>query len=120
MKPRKLEKKLRRWAEQYPVITVTGPRQSGKTTLCRSVFSEYSYCSLEDVDNRIYAKEDPRGFLSEYSDGAIIDEIQHVPDLVSYIQTLVDEKSDVYNGIQKQFRCQVNVLPWRNLVGEFE
>ena len=94
MKPRKLEKNLRRWAKQYPVITVTGPRQSGKTTLCRSVFSSYSYCSLEDVDNRIYAREDPRGFLSEYADGVIIDEIQHAPDLVSYIQTLVDEKPD--------------------------
>jgi predicted AAA+ superfamily ATPase len=94
MKPRKLEKRLLKWASQYPVITLTGPRQSGKTTLCRSVFPGYSYCSLEDIDNRIYAKEDPRGFLAEFSGGAIIDEIQHAPDLVSYIQTLVDERSD--------------------------
>ncbi|MDD2598643.1 MAG: ATP-binding protein [Kiritimatiellae bacterium] len=91
MKPRKLEFKLRQWADQYPVVTVTGPRQSGKTTLCRAVFYKHAYCSLEDIDNRSFAKEDPRGFLAEYSNGVIIDEVQHAPDLVSYIQTNVDE-----------------------------
>lgn len=88
---RKLEKKLRQWALQYPVITVTGPRQSGKTTLCRAMFTEKPYISLEELDNREFARMDPRGFLAEIPDGAVVDEIQHAPDLVSYIQTRVDE-----------------------------
>lgn len=88
---RRLEGKLRVWADQYPVVTVTGPRQSGKTTLCRAVFPEKPYVSLEDLDNREFAREDPRGFLANVSEGAVLDEIQYVPDLVSYIQTAVDE-----------------------------
>ena len=88
---RRLEKKLRQWALQYPVITVTGPRQSGKTTLCRALFTEKTYISLEELDNREFARMDPRGFLAEIPDGAVLDEIQHAPDLVSYIQTRVDE-----------------------------
>ncbi len=64
---RRLERKLLQWAGQYPVVTVTGPRQSGKTTLCRAVFSDKPYFSLEDLDNRDYARKDPRGFLSEIS-----------------------------------------------------
>ena len=87
---RQLEKKILEWANQYPVITVTGPRQSGKTTLCRAAFPEKQYVSLEDLDQRSYAKTDPRGFLSEFPEGAILDEIQHVPELLSYIQTVVD------------------------------
>lgn len=89
---RHIEPKLRQWAEQYPVITVTGPRQSGKTTLCRALFNAKPYISLEDIDNREFARTDPRGFLAEVPNGAVLDEIQYVPDLVSYIQTLVDEK----------------------------
>lgn len=89
---RRLEKKIRQWARQYPVITVTGPRQSGKTTLCQAIFSDKPYRSLEDIDNREFARTDPRGFLSGIPNGAVIDEIQHAPDLVSYIQTIVDEK----------------------------
>ncbi|VGO14967.1 hypothetical protein PDESU_03547 [Pontiella desulfatans] len=80
------------WAGQYPVVTVTGPRQSGKTTLCRALFGDKPYLSLEDLDNREYARHDPRGFLSEIPDGAVLDEIQYAPGLLSYIQTLVDEK----------------------------
>ena len=76
---------------QYPVITVTGPRQSGKTTLCREVFADKPYYSFEDLDNRIFAQQDPRGFLAQILEGAVLDEIQNVPDLVSYIQTFVDE-----------------------------
>lgn len=87
---RTLEIKLREWARQYPVISVTGPRQSGKTTLCKSVFSGKPYVSLEDIDTRSFAKNDPRGFLAEMPEGGVIDEIQHAPDLVSYIQTIVD------------------------------
>jgi uncharacterized protein len=87
---RKLENKILEWAGQYPVITVTGPRQSGKTTLCRAIFPEKPYVSLEDLDQRNYARTDPRGFLNEFPDGAVLDEIQHVPELLSYIQTIVD------------------------------
>ena len=88
---RHIEPKLRQWALQYPVITVTGPRQSGKTTLCRAVFNKKPYLSLEDIDTREFAKADPRGFLAEIPEGAVLDEIQYAPDLVSYIQTAVDE-----------------------------
>jgi predicted AAA+ superfamily ATPase len=75
------------------VVTVTGPRQSGKTTLCRNLFPNKKYVSLEELDNRSYAENDPRGFLSEYSGGVIIDEIQRVPDLLSYIQGIVDKNN---------------------------
>ena len=79
-------------ANQYPVVTITGPRQSGKTTVCRMIFAEKAYVSLEDVDERQYAMNDPRGFLNRFPKGAVIDEIQRVPDLLSYIQTIVDAK----------------------------
>ena len=78
-------------ASQYPVLTVTGPRQSGKTTLAKSLFPDKPYVSLEDPDIRLYAKEDPRGLLSDYADGAIFDEIQRAPDLPSYLQGMVDQ-----------------------------
>lgn len=76
---------------QYPVVTVTGPRQSGKTTLCRSVFSDLAYANLEDPDAREFAESDPRRFLAQFRDGAVLDEIQRVPSLLSYIQVIVDE-----------------------------
>lgn len=78
-------------ARKYPVVTITGPRQSGKTTLCRSVFPGMAYVNLERPDTREYAVSDPRGFLATYPEGAILDEIQRAPHLLSYIQVLVDE-----------------------------
>ena len=87
---RAVESKLLRLARQYPVVTVTGPRQSGKTTLSRKCFPEHLYLNLESPDTREYARKDPRGFLSR-SKAIIVDEIQRVPDLVSYVQGLVDE-----------------------------
>lgn len=75
----------------FPVVAVTGPRQSGKTTLVREVFPDLPYANLEAPDVRARAIEDPRGFLSQYPDGVIIDEIQRAPDLFSYLQVLVDE-----------------------------
>jgi uncharacterized protein len=87
-----LKKKLISASRQYPVVTVTGPRQSGKTTLVKTAFPHKHYVSLETPDDREYAETDPRGFLKQLSGGAIIDEIQRAPKLLSYIQTLVDEK----------------------------
>ncbi len=81
---------------QYPIVTVTGPRQSGKTTLCRSAFAHLAYANLEDPDAREFAESDPRRFLAQFPVGAVLDEIQRVPSLLSYLQVLVDE--DRRNG----------------------
>ncbi|MRR17879.1 MAG: ATP-binding protein [Deltaproteobacteria bacterium] len=89
---RKIEPILRDLATQYPVVTLTGPRQSGKTTLCRKVFPDMAYANLESPDVRQYAVTDPRGFLAAYTSGVILDEIQRAPQLVSYIQVIVDER----------------------------
>jgi len=78
-------------SKEFRIISVLGPRQAGKTTLCRLIFPDYHYVSLEDPDTRLYADEDPRGFLSEYSKYVIFDEIQRSPKLLSYIQTIVDQ-----------------------------
>ena len=91
---RTLAKRLKEAAAQFPVVTVTGPRQSGKTTLVRAVFRNHHYLSLELPDQRDFAREDPRGFLGQFDGPAILDEIQRVPDLFSYIQVLVDEHPD--------------------------
>lgn len=88
--PRILESKLSQLAGQYPVVTITGPRQAGKTTLCRKAFLDMPYVSLENPDHRIMAEKDPRSFFTRWPN-AIIDEIQRVPDLMSYIQGIVDE-----------------------------
>jgi predicted AAA+ superfamily ATPase len=92
---RHLEKRLLAGARQFPVVTITGPRQSGKTTLARTALKGYQYVSLENPDERRMAKDDPRGFLGRF-DGrkVIIDEAQYVPDLFSYIQGLVDEAQE--------------------------
>ncbi|MFH7321138.1 ATP-binding protein [Desulfurivibrio sp. D14AmB] len=90
--PRTAAPYLRKFSGQYPVVTITGPRQSGKTTLCRMVFADKKYVSLENLDTRRFAQEDPRGFLAGLPDGAILDEIQQAPELLSYIQTIVDEE----------------------------
>lgn len=79
-------------AQQYPVVTVTGPRQSGKTTLCRHTFPDKPYANLEQPDTREFARQDPRGFLAGFPEGAVLDEIQRVPELLSWIQVMVDEQ----------------------------
>ena len=87
---RTLTAKIIALAQKFQVITLTGPRQSGKTTLVRAAFPAMPYASLEEPDMRQIALTDPRGFLANYPAGAILDEIQHTPDLLSYIQGLVD------------------------------
>lgn len=86
MIPRALEPRLRQLATFYPVVAVTGPRQSGKTTLCRAVFPDHPYVSLETLDTREFALDDPRAFLAQYRQGAVLDEIQRTPQLLSYLQ----------------------------------
>ena len=88
---RKAAALLQKLTGQYPVITVTGPRQSGKTTLCRKVFGEFGYANLEAPDTREFALEDPRGFLWKLGREAVLDEFQNAPDLVSYLQEIVDD-----------------------------
>lgn len=89
--PRRLAEVLHASARQYPVVTVVGPRQSGKTTLVRNCFPDKPYVTLEAPDVRAYAREDPRGFLATYPDGAVLDEFQRLPELLSYLQGIVDE-----------------------------
>ncbi len=83
---------LQTLARGYPVLAITGPRQSGKTTLAKGTFPNKPYVSLEDGDTRAFANEDPRGFLSRFPDGAVLDEAQRCPALFSYLQTRVDDK----------------------------
>ncbi|MBL0715615.1 MAG: ATP-binding protein [Desulfosarcina sp.] len=89
---RTLETKLHELAGYYPAVVVTGPRQSGKTTLCQMAYPDKPYVSLEALDIRDFARSDPRGFLAEHADGAIIDEVQHVPELLSYLQSDIDAR----------------------------
>lgn len=95
--PRTLRPYLEKAFTNYPIVSVLGPRQSGKTTLTRQTFPHLPYVSLEDPDNRLFASQDPRGFLDTYGEGAIIDEAQNVPDLFSYLQSHVDGKGK--NGL---------------------
>lgn len=88
---RTLQATLKHLVSKYPVITLTGPRQSGKSTLLKHAFPDYQYVSLEDLDMREFAINDPRGFLATYPGHAILDEVQRVPSLMSYIQTHVDK-----------------------------
>lgn len=78
-------------AKSFKAVTITGPRQSGKTTLARTLFNDYAYVSLEDLDSRQFAQDDPRGFLKQYGPHTIIDEVQRVPDILSYLQAKLDE-----------------------------
>ncbi len=91
MLPRTLAAKLLEVAGRYPLVTLTGPRQSGKTTLSRRTFPDHAYVSLEAPDERAFALEDPRGFLGRFDRPAILDEVQRAPELFSYLQVLVDE-----------------------------
>jgi len=91
---RDLELHLAKISDNYKIITIMGPRQSGKSTLAKKFYTSYDYCSLEDPDNKDRAVNDPKGFLQSKKENTILDEIQRVPDLLSYLQTIVDDKSD--------------------------
>ncbi|MGE0091833.1 MAG: ATP-binding protein [Bacteroidales bacterium] len=90
---RSLVKTAREAFKYFPVLTITGPRQSGKTTMIKSEFTHLPYFSMEDIDIRRFATNDPRGFLNQHPKGMILDEVQNTPELLSYIQGLVDEDS---------------------------
>ena len=88
---REIQAELKKLARQFKSVAVVGPRQSGKTTLTRYVFNDKSYVNLENPDSRRFAMNDPRGFLSQYSAGAVIDEAQRAPELFSYLEQVLDE-----------------------------
>lgn len=90
MIPRDAEQTICTLLKGFPVITLTGPRQSGKTTLAKVLFSDRPYATLEDPDTRLMAQDDPRSFLERFPDGAVLDEVQRCPQLLSYLQTIVD------------------------------
>lgn len=92
---RELSERLHRFAKKFPVVTLTGPRQSGKTTLLKHLFPEHAYANLEDLDIRAEAEEDPRGFLRRHTEGVILDEAQRVPALFSYLQGIVDAEGQM-------------------------
>ncbi len=103
---------LKKLADSFPIVAVTGPRQSGKTTLVKHTFPDKPYVSLEELDHREFSISDPRGFLRQFPDGAILDEVQRSPDIFSYLQTIVDSKKQ--NGIfiltgSQQFGLMSNI-----------
>jgi uncharacterized protein len=89
---RTLAKKLTALARKFPVVSITGPRQSGKTTLARMVFNKLGYVSLEEPNEREFALQDPKGFLRRFTGGVILDEIQRAPLLLSYLHGMVDQE----------------------------
>ncbi len=91
---REAEAEIRTLAKQFKAVAIVGPRQSGKTTLARHIFGDKPYVNLENPDLRRYATDDPRGFLSDYPRGAVLDEVQRVPELFSYLQQILDESED--------------------------
>ena len=89
---RNITKELHLLLQEYPIVTVLGPRQAGKTTLVQHELPDYAYVSLEDPDERMLAAEDPRAFLRRYPTNAIFDEVQRVPTLLSYLRGIVNKE----------------------------
>jgi predicted AAA+ superfamily ATPase len=90
---RTIKKEMEIYLTKYPILALTGPRQSGKTTFLKKQFPSYTYINLENIDDRNYALRDPNGFLAQYNKYVIFDEVQRVPELFSYLQTKVDENN---------------------------
>ncbi|MCC6212326.1 MAG: ATP-binding protein [Burkholderiales bacterium] len=123
MLPRAAAPTLRRLARHYPVVALTGPRQSGKTTLARAAFPRKPYANLEELDAREFAERDPRGFLGQFPAGAIVDEAQRAPGLFSYLQGEVDrerrpgryiltgsQQFGLFSGITQSLAGRVGIL----------
>lgn len=87
--------KAKQLSDSFPILTVTGPRQSGKTTLIKALFGGYDYYSLENPDERALIRADPKGFLNNIRDGVVLDEVQRLPELFSYIQTFSDDNPTI-------------------------
>jgi len=87
---RQIEEKIKSLVGKYPVLTITGPRQSGKTTLVKKLFADFAYVNFEDIEQKEFANSDPKGFLDSKGKHLVIDEAQYVPDIFSYIQIYVD------------------------------
>jgi predicted AAA+ superfamily ATPase len=112
MIPRAAASTLQRLAQGFPVLVLTGPRQSGKTTLAKSVFSDKTYISLENPDERAFALQDPKRFLQRFPQGAVLDEVQRCPELLSWLQAWVDERGIMANFVltgSSQFDLMVGV-----------
>jgi predicted AAA+ superfamily ATPase len=110
---REAAKELKILSTQFKAVAVVGPRQSGKTTLTRSTFPEKEYVSLENPDHRNFAQEDPRGFLAQYPNGAILDEAQRIPEIFSYLQQVLDETAESGQFIltgSNNFLLQQNIV----------
>lgn len=120
---RELQTKLIQLSAKFPFVTLTGPRQSGKSTLARMAFPDYRHVSLEDLDNREFAASDPRGFVATYPSHTIIDEVQRVPSLLSYLQTHSDnvgetgmyiltgsQNTDLMSAVDQSLAGRVGVL----------
>ena len=90
---RTLQSKLEQLSTKYPFVMITGPRQSGKSTLAKMTFPQYKYVSFADIDIRNFAKTDPRGFIASYPDKTIIDEVQLEPSILHYLQTHTDNEN---------------------------
>jgi uncharacterized protein len=87
---RDAEKAIHTLLKGFPIVTITGPRQSGKTTLAKLILPDKPYASLEEPDVRLAAREDPRSFLERFPDGAVLYEVQRCPEILSYLQSRVD------------------------------
>lgn len=117
---RHLVAELLQLAKEYPIVTVLGPRQAGKTTLVKNTLRHFDYCNLEDPEKRAFAAYDPKSFLSQFKNPAILDEIQRVPQLLSYLQIIVDERG--LNGQfiitgSHQFKLQLREGIFQSLAG---
>lgn len=110
---RDLSGELIKLFQQYPVVLITGPRQSGKTTLAKAAFPHLAYRNLEDPDTRLFATEDPVAFFRSFPHGAIIDEFQRVPELTSRIPVLVDERGTNGQFVLSMCSCRLRTAPCR-------